>query len=58
MEIVIYLLPFFIALILLIFFKKYIVWWEYICLVGVSVLFTLLLKSAMVAVNEMDTEYR
>ena len=57
MEIVIYSLPFFIAIILLIFFKKFIVWWEYICLIGVSILFTMLLKAMFVAVNETDTEY-
>ena len=57
MEIVIYSLPFIISIILLIFFKKYIVWWEYICLVGISILFTFLLKSAFVASLEYDTEY-
>ena len=57
MEIVIYSLPFIISVFLLIFFKKYIVWWEYICLVGVSILFTFLLKSAFIASLEYDTEY-
>ena len=57
MEIVIYSLPFIIAIILLMFFRKFIVWWEYICLIGVSVLFTFVLKSVFVASNEMDTEY-
>lgn len=57
MEIVIYSLPFIISVFLLIFFKKYIVWWEYICLVGVSILFTLLLKSVFIASLEHDTEY-
>lgn len=57
MEIVIYSLPFIISILLLIFFKKYIVWWEYICLVGVSILFTLLLKSVFIASLEYDTEY-
>ena len=57
MEIVIYSLPFIISVFLLIFFKKYIVWWEYICLVGVSILFTLLFKSIFIASLEYDTEY-
>ena len=57
MEIVIYSLPFIISVFLLIFFKKYIVWWEYICLVGVSILFTFLLKSVFIASLEYDTEY-
>lgn len=57
MEIIIYSLPFIISIFLLIFFKKYIVWWEYICLVGVSILFTFLLKSVFIASLEYDTEY-
>ena len=57
MEIVIYSLPFIISIILLILFRKYIVWWEYICLVGISILFTFLLKSAFIASMEYDTEY-
>ena len=57
MEIIVYSLPFIISIFLLIFFKKYIVWWEYICLVIVSILFTLLLKSVFIASLEYDTEY-
>lgn len=57
MEIVVYSLPFIISIFLLIFFKKYIVWWEYICLVVTSILFTLLLKSVFIASLEYDTEY-
>lgn len=57
MEIIIYSLPFIISIFLLIFFKKYIVWWEYICLVVTSILFTLLLKSVFIASLEYDTEY-
>lgn len=57
MEIVIYSLPFITSLFLLIFFKKYIVWWEYIALVGVSILFTLLLRACFIASLETDTEY-
>ena len=57
MEIIVYSLPFIISIFLLIFFKKYIVWWEYICLVATSILFTLLLKSVFIASLEYDTEY-
>ena len=57
MEIIIYSLPFIISIFLLIFFKKYIVWWEYICLVVTSILFTLLLKSVFIASLEYDSEY-
>lgn len=57
MEIIVYSLPFIISIFLLIFFKKYIVWWEYICLVVTSILFTLLLKSVFIASLEYDTEY-
>ena len=57
MELVIYSLPFIIAIILLVFFKKYIVWWEYICLVLVSLLFTIMFRALFIASLETDTEY-
>ena len=57
METIIYFLPFIIALFLLVFFKKYIVWWEYIALVGISLLFTFILKWCFIASLETDTEY-
>ena len=57
MEIIVYSLPFIISIFLLIFFKRQIVWWEYVCLVGISILFTLLLKSVFIVSLEYDTEY-
>ena len=57
MEIVIYSLPFAISFILLIFFKKYIVWWEYILLIVGSILFSWGIKSMMIYARECDTEY-
>lgn len=57
MEIIIYSLPFLIAFILLIFFKRYIVWWEYIILIGISILCTLGIKALMIYGRECDTEY-
>ena len=57
MEIIIYSLPFIISITLLIFFKKYIVWWEYILLIGSSILFTACLEGIMIRAREFDIEY-
>lgn len=57
MEIIIYSLPFIISLFLLIFFKKYIVWWEYILLIVGSIVFTIGLKATMIYARECDIEY-
>lgn len=57
MEIIVYSLPFIISIFLLIFFKKYIVWWEYLALIGISLLFSFLFRLAFIASLESDTEY-
>jgi len=57
MLIIIYLLPFIISFLLLMFFRKQVTWLEYILLIGVSIIFTLLMKTAFVSFNESDTEY-
>jgi len=57
MEIVLYFLPFLISIVLLIFFKKHIVWWEYIVLIVPSVLFTLVVREAFIWGKTEDTEY-
>lgn len=57
MEIVLFFIPFLAALLLLIFCKEKIVWWEYIVVIIPTVLMTLLIKVAMVESNCMDTEY-
>lgn len=57
MEFLFYLIPFIFAVILLISFKKEIVWWEYIVLIVPSILFILLLKLCMVKFNSKDIEY-
>ena len=57
MEIIIYSLPFIISLFLLIFFKKYIVWWEYIVLITLSIFFTWAFRAAFISTMESDTEY-
>jgi hypothetical protein len=57
MEIIIYSLPFIISLFLLIFFKKYIVWWEYIALITLSIFFTWAFRAAFISCMETDTEY-
>lgn len=57
MEIVLYFLPFLISIVLLIFFKKHIVWWEYIVLIVPSVLFTLVVREAFIWSKTEDIEY-
>ena len=57
MLILIYSLPFIIAVLLLIFFRKQVTWLEYIGLIVLSILFTLLFKAMFISINESDTEY-
>jgi hypothetical protein len=57
MELVVYILPFFLALILLLLFKKNMVWWEYLVLIGSSLLLSMLLATFMRHDNCLDTEY-
>lgn len=57
MLILIYSLPFIIAVLLLIFFRKQVTWFEYIGLIVLSILFTLLFKAVFISINESDTEY-
>ena len=57
MDLLIYAIPFIIAIILLVFFKKYIVWWEYIVLIGVSICFTMIIREIFVTSRETATEY-
>ena len=57
MELIVYSLPFIISIFLLIFFKKYIVWWEYLALIGISLLFSFLVRAIFIASLESDTEY-
>ena len=57
MLILIYSLPFIIAVLLLIFFRSQVTWFEYIGLIVISILFTLMFRGIFVSINESDTEY-
>lgn len=57
MLIIIYSLPFIIAVLLLIFFRNQVTWFEYIGLIVISILFTLMFRGIFVSINESDTEY-
>lgn len=57
MNFIIYIIPFFVAIILFLFFRKKVVWWEYIVLIIPSLVFSLLIKLCMVSYNVSDTEY-
>lgn len=57
METILYFLPFIISIFLLMFFKKNIVWWEYIILIIPSILFTLTVKEIMIISKTEDIEY-
>lgn len=57
MEIICFIIPFVVALFLLLFFRKETMWWEYVVLIVPSVLIFLFTKLCMVSYNESDTEY-
>ena len=57
MEFFVYIIPFITALTLFLFFRKRVVWWEYLVLIISSILFTLLVNVIMVECNSSDTEY-
>lgn len=57
MNFIIYIIPFFVAIILFLFFRKKVVWWEYVVLIIPSLVFSLLIKLCMVSYNASDTEY-
>ena len=57
MEFILYFLPFFVSVILLIYFKKEVVWWEYLILIVPSILLTIGTKEIMVLSRTSDTEY-
>ena len=57
MNFIVYIVPFLAAMILFLFFRKKVVWWEYMVLIIPSLLFTLLVKLIMVSCNASDIEY-
>lgn len=57
MEFIIYLVPFLVSIILCIFFKKHIVWWEYIVLIIPSILLILFMKFVFVEIKTADVQY-
>ena len=57
MEIVLFIIPFVVAVFLLLFFRKETMWWEYLLLIGPSILLMLIIKLIMVSYNQSDTEY-
>lgn len=57
MNFIVYIIPFIVSLILFLFFRKRVVWWEYVVLIIPSVIFSILIKLCMVSYNSSDTEY-
>ena len=57
MNFIVYIIPFIVSLILFLFFRKRVVWWEYVVLIIPSLVFSLLIKLCMVSYNSSDTEY-
>ncbi len=57
METIVYLFPFFTAVILLLFFRKETVWWEYLLLILPSLLLIFCVEFIMKKTNVSDTEY-
>lgn len=57
MDFLIYIIPFIVAIFLLFFFKKEIVWWEYLVVIAVPILVSVIVRLIMVSYNNTDTEY-
>lgn len=57
MELLLFLIPVFGAVVLLLLFPLYMVWWEYLIVVGATMLFTILLRLAFVKHKQKDVEY-
>lgn len=53
----IYLLPIIVAIVLFIFFRTKVVWWEYLILIFPSMLLTALINMGMISSKTSDTEY-
>ena len=53
----IYIIPFLVSVFLLFFFRKKVVWWEYIVMIAVPIVVSLVVRVIMVSYNNTDTEY-
>lgn len=57
MEIIVYLIPFIVAIGLLVFARKQTAWWEYVVLILPSMLLAFIVEECMKEYNTSDTEY-
>lgn len=57
MNFIVYIIPFLFAIVLFLFFRKKVVWWEYIVLIIPSLIFSFLIRIIMISYNSSDTEY-
>lgn len=57
MDFLIYIIPFLVSVFLLFFFRKKVVWWEYIVMIAVPIVVSLIVRVIMVSYNNTDTEY-
>ena len=57
MDFLIYIIPFLVSVFLLFFFRKKVVWWEYIVMIAVPIVVSLIVRVIMVGYNNTDTEY-
>ena len=57
MDFLIYIIPFLVSVFLLFFFRKKVVWWEYIVMIAVPIVVSLIVRLIMVSYNNTDTEY-
>ena len=57
MEIIAFVLPFVVAIFLLIFFRKETTWYEYLLLIVPSILVFFITRAIMIGYNTTDTEY-
>ena len=57
MDFLIYIIPFIVAIFLLLFFKKEVVWWEYLVVIAIPILISVIVRLIMISYNNTDTEY-
>lgn len=57
MDFLIYIIPFLVSVFLLFFFRKKVVWWEYIVMIAIPIVVSIVIRLIMIGYNNTDIEY-
>ena len=57
MDFLIYIIPFLVSVFLLFFFRKKVVWWEYIVMIAIPIVVSIVIRLIMISYNNTDIEY-